>query len=423
MNVSVIGLGKLGATLAAVLADAGNRVYGVDTNVRSVDAINAGLSPVNETGLADLIAKLPPGQLTAHVGYKDAIENSEITMIVVPTPSGPNDKFINDYVVDAITNVGHHIPHIQNRWHTVVVCSTVMPGASDAVLVPALEQASGGKVGTDLGYVYSPEFIALGSVIWDMQHPDVVLIGAQDNRSESAFMSLTQSYVKGYPNYQTLRYSEAELAKIAVNTYVTMKISFASTVAEMAERLPGASATKILEVAGQDTRIGNKYLKPGAAFGGPCFPRDNRAFAALADDLAVDAPLAIATDQVNRRLTYRIAAILREFDTIAVLGLAYKPDTSVYEESMGLTVAKSLFYAGAEVRVHDPQARPDLPAGVTQFDNVEDAIAGADVVLVATPWTEYQDLDFKGVKVLDAWGCVKNTSNHRVVGTHCWWWT
>lgn len=422
MNVSVIGLGKLGATLAAVLADAGNRVYGVDTNVRSVDAINAGLSPVNETGLADLIASLPPGQLTAHVGYKDAIENSEITMIVVPTPSGPNDKFINDYVVDAITNVGHHIPHISNRWHTVVVCSTVMPGASDAVLVPALEAASGGKIGTDLGYVYSPEFIALGSVIYDMQHPDVVLIGAQDPRSENAFIKLTQSYVRGFPNYQTLRYNEAELAKIAVNTYVTMKISYANTIAEMGERLNGADAGKILEVVGQDTRIGKKYLSPGAAFGGPCFPRDNRAFAALADDLNVDAPLAVATDTVNRRLTYRLAAILRKYDKVAVLGMAYKPNTSVYEESMGFTIAKSLAYAECEVRVHDPQARPDLPTGAIQLDTIEEAVAGVDAILVATPWDEYKNVDFKGVRLLDAWGCTKIQANRRVVGSHCWWW-
>lgn len=420
MNVSVIGLGKLGASLAAVLADAGNRVYGVDTNTSSVSAINSGLSPVNETGLDRLIANLPKGQLTAHSDYSEAIPNTDISMIVVPTPSGPDDKFETKYVLSAIESIGRNLP---NYWHTVVVCSTVMPGASDAELVPTLEAASNRKVGADVGYVYSPEFIALGSVIRDMQHPDVVLIGAQDGHSEQAFIQLTQSYVKGYPNYQTLRYNEAELAKISVNTYVTMKISFANTIGEIAERMNGADAHKILEVVGQDSRIGGKYLKPGASFGGPCFPRDNRAFATLADDLNVDAPLAVGTDHVNRRLTYRIAAILREYDSVAVLGMAYKPNTNVYEESMGHTVAKTLAYAGTEVRVHDPQAKPDLPPGAQQFHTVDEAIRNVDAILVATPWDEYKDLNFRGAKVLDAWGCTKPQANRRVVGEHCWWWT
>lgn len=420
MNVSVIGLGKLGASLAAVLAAAGHRVYGVDTNTRSVEVINSGLSPVNETGLADLIASLPKGRLTASVDYADAIPHTEMSLIVVPTPSGSDDKFINDYVVDAVTNIGRHLT---DMWHTVVVCSTVMPGASDSVIIPALEAASNRKVGRDIGYVYSPEFIALGSVIEDMRHPDMVLIGAQDTRSSQHFTHLVSSYAKGFPNYVDLRHNEAELAKIAVNTYVTMKISFANTIAEITERLNSAEARKILDAVGYDSRIGTKYLKPGASFGGPCFPRDNRAFAALADDVNVDAPLALATDQVNRRAAYRLAAALRTHNSVAVLGMAYKPNTSVYEESMGHTIAKTLAYAGVEVRVHDPQARPDLPPGAQQFESVAEAVEGVDAVLIATPWDEYKKIDFNGAKVLDAWGCTKPQANRRVVGEHCWWWT
>lgn len=420
MNVSVVGLGKLGATLAAVLADAGNRVYGVDLNERSVNWVNSGYAPVDETGLDALMTKVKEsGLLTATTDYAEAIPNSDITMIVVPTPSGSDDKFDCSMVKDAIQKIGYNLP---DRFHTVVVCSTVMPGASDNILIPALEAASNRKVGARVGYVYSPEFIALGSVIRDMQHPDVVLVGAQDPLSKNTFVELTRTYVKGFPNWQDLRYAEAELAKISVNSYVTMKISFANTIAEMAEKLPGANARHILEVIGQDTRIGSKYIKPGAAFGGPCFPRDNRAFAALADELEADAPLAVATDSVNKRMTYRLLALLRDFETVAVLGLAYKPDTSVYEESMGLTIAKSLAYAGKEVRVHDPQAQPELPPGAIQWDSAAEAIDGADAVLVATPWHEYTVMDFKGVRVLDAWGCTKPQDNRRVVGEHCWWW-
>lgn len=419
MNVSVVGLGKLGAVLAAVLADAGHKVIGVDTNTSSVAAINAGLSPVDETGLAELIASLPPGQLTATAKYSDAIPHTEMSMIVVPTPSGIDDKFINDYVLAAIDNIGHHV----NGWHTVVVCSTIMPGTSDEVLIPMLEAASGLKVGSGVGYAYNPEFIALGSVIHDMVNPDVVLVGAQDDRSQDDVRRLIRSYTKSNPSIAFMRHTEAELAKIAVNTYVTMKISYANTIGEIAEKLKGANASVILDAVGADSRIGHKYLKPGASFGGPCFPRDNKAFAAMAKDVGVDPSLAVATDDVNRRLYARMAFLLRDYKRVAVLGLSYKPNTAVTENAMGLMVAKSLAYADVEVRVHDPQARPELIPLVTQHDTVDDTIRGVDAILVATAWDEYRDLEFGDTRVFDVWGVTKPTSQRRVAGEHCWWWT
>lgn len=419
MNVTVVGLGKLGAVLAAVLADAGNRVYGVDTNTSSVDAINAGLAPVDETGLQDLFDGIEPGLLTATTNYAEAVPNSDMSMIVVPTPSGPDDKFINDYVAQAIEEVGRNV----DDWHTVVICSTIMPGSSDKFLIPILENASDRKVGHTIGYCYNPEFIALGSVIHDMQNPDLVLIGSQDDHSTADLVELTESYTFGAPVFAVLRYAEAELAKISVNSYVTMKISYANTVAEIAERIDGVSAHNVLKAVGGDSRIGNKYLNPGASFGGPCFPRDNKAFASLAHDLNVDPSLAIATDDVNRRLYSRISFLLRDFHRVAVLGLSYKPETAVTEEAMGLMVARSLAGAECQVKVHDPQATPVLPPGVEQCKTVEDTIKNVDVVLVATPWEEYRNVDFGTRKVIDMWDCTQPVGNRRVVGQHCWWWT
>jgi UDPglucose 6-dehydrogenase len=420
MNISVVGLGKLGSVLAAVLADAGHHVVGVDTNISSVKAVNQGLSPVDETGLSDLIAGLSSDMFIATTDYARAIPNTDMTMIVVPTPSGPDDRFSNEYVLDAIANVGRHLP---DKWHTVVVCSTVMPGTSDDVLIPSLEAASGRKVGHTVGYCYNPEFIALGSVIHDMTHPDLILIGAQDERSKEDLVELTRSYVQNEATVACLRHSEAELAKIAINTYVTMKISYANTIAEICEKLNGANASNVLQAVGVDSRIGSKYIRPGASFGGPCFPRDNKAFAALADGVGVSPSLAVATDDVNRRLYSRMAFLLRDFEKIAVLGLSYKPNTAITENSMGMMVARSLAYADREVHVHDPQARPGLPAGVTQHDTVDDTIRDVDVVLVATPWDEYKNIRFGGVKVIDLWGCTPHQANRRVVGEHCWWWT
>lgn len=412
MNVTVVGLGKLGAVLAAVLARAGHTVVGVDLSQAAVDAVNEGTAPVAEAGLQELMDELADGSLTATTDYAEAVPQSDLTMVVVPTPSGDAGPFKNDYVVQAVESIGRNV----QRWHTVVVCSTVMPGSMDNVIAPALEGASGRVVGLGVGLCYSPEFIALGSVIRDMTNPDMVLVGARDPRSTGDLLGLLGSFVQGDPAVHELDFNEAELAKISVNTFVTMKISYANTIAELCEIIPGADASKVLAAIGADGRIGLKYLTSGASFGGPCFPRDNRAFAAFASALGVQAHLAEATDEVNRGIAARVALAAAGAHGVAILGLSYKPGTGVVEESMGLDVAHLLTSEGVEVRVHDPEARPSLPEGATQFDSVEETLEGATLVIVTTPWPIYSSVDFAGRRIIDAWGCTLPQPNRRVLG-------
>ena len=236
-----------------------------------------------------------------------------------------------------------------------------MPGSCETELVPALERASGRRVGDSLGLCYSPEFIALGNVIRDMLEPDMVLIGESDGRAGDMLERLYAGVCENDPPFRRMSLVNAELTKIAVNTYVTMKISFANTLADLCERLPGADVDAVTDALGLDTRIGGKYLRGAIAFGGPCFPRDNKAFAELARELGTEAPLAEATDSVNEAQTQRLVRIVRSHvedgESVGILGLAYKPDTGVVEESPGVALAAGLAEAGGhEINVYDPAA-------------------------------------------------------------------
>ena len=400
MNVTVVGLGKLGAPLAALLATAGHTVRGMDLSQKPVDAINERRAPVEEPQLQELIDALPEGRLTATTDYEAAMDGSDISLIIVPTPSDENGCFSNEYVLDAIRGIG---PHINANWHTVVICSTVMPGSTGGPILRELERASKRIVGRSVGLCYSPEFIALGSVLNDMLNPDVVLVGAEDSFSASHLEDLVDSYL--YPRrrgsdyqvpYRRLSFTEAELAKISVNTYITMKISYANTIGMMADAL-GVDAGKVLDAVGADSRIGTKYLKPGASYGGPCFPRDTVAFASLGVSLGVQTPLAQATDDVNEQVISQIMLKLVGHQQVAILGMAYKPGTPVTEESMGRKLLKALRDDSVVVTTHDVVARGE-------YADAERCMRGASAVVIATPYEEYAKLDYGNRLVIDPWG-------------------
>ena len=244
--------------------------------------------------------------------------------------------------------------------YLVALCSTVMPGTTGGQLLPALEAHSGKTCGVDFGLCYNPEFIALGSVIHDMLNPDMILIGESDARSGSLLEKMYKGMCDSDPRIQRMNFVNAELTKISVNTFVTTKISYANMLAEMCETLPGAEVDVGTSAIGCDSRIGRKYLKGALGYGGPCFPRDNIAFSALARANGVPALLAEATDQVNRRQVERLVELvvsrIPKNGTAGVLGLSYKPETEVVEESQGLDLAQRLLKRGVRVIAFDPAA-------------------------------------------------------------------
>ncbi|MDA8295340.1 MAG: nucleotide sugar dehydrogenase [Actinomycetota bacterium] len=422
MNVSVVGLGKLGSPLATVLASAGHSVMGVDTNERVVAMLASGISPVPEPGLQELL-DANCERLTATTSLDEAIAGTELTCVIVPTPTGSNREFSLEFLLPAVTSIGKALRAKRTR-HVVVITSTVMPGQTDGPIQETLETALGEPLGSRVGLCYNPEFIALGSVIRDMQRPDLVLIGSSHSWAADIVERLAGSFCESDPFVAKLATIDAEIAKLAVNTFVTTKISYANMIAEICERLPGANASAVTEAIGHDRRIGGEYLRPATAYGGPCFPRDNVALTALAERLGARAEIARATHATNEHQITRLVDLVERSAaagaTVAVLGLSYKPGTPVIEVSAGVSLAHALSGHGFRVRVFDPEALEqvgrDLETSAHVTASLEEAVFGADVVVIATAWPQFAGLDPQtmladcgsGPKtIIDCWGLLE----------------
>jgi UDPglucose 6-dehydrogenase len=398
MNISVIGLGKLGAVLAGVMADRGHEVTGVDINPSAVDALNQGRAPVREPGLDQMIRE-NASRLSATTDLEAAVQRPDITFVVVPTPSLPDGTFSLQYVTAAAERIAQ-VLRKKSEYHLVVISSTVIPGSTGGKVQPLIERISGKRCGTGFGLCYNPEFIALGSVIHDMCSPDMILIGESDARAGEMLEKLYRGVCFNQPPVARMNFVNAELTKISVNTFVTTKISYANMLAEVCEQVPGADAGVVSAAIGLDSRIGRKYLQGALGYGGPCFPRDNAAFSSFAQQHRIDANLPKATDQVNRRqaarLADRILEALPPSESAGILGLAYKPNTEVIEESQGVLVARHLLAAKRRVIVYDPvamdNARYALDGDVVFANSWEACAAEASVLAIATPWEQFKAL-------------------------------
>lgn len=396
MKISVVGLGKLGAPLAAVLASKGFRVVGTDVNLAFVEAVNNGRAPVDEPRLQELIDE-NRSRLHATADVAAAVADTDTTFIIVPTPSDTTGRFSNQYVLDALESVGEGVRR-KSAYHLVVITSTVMPGSTGGEIQAALETHARRHLGETLGLCYNPEFIALGSVVRDMLSPDMILIGESDPKAGDVLESIYHETCDNKPLIRRMNFVNAELTKIAVNTFVTTKISYANMLADVCDRLPGADVDVVTQAVGCDSRIGAKYMRGAIGYGGPCFPRDNVAFTVLARTIGARAELAEATDTLNEYQVRRVLDAIRAHDTgtgeIGVLGLAYKPDTSVIERSQGLAIVRHLLDAGRQVVAFDPKALASAHAALdrrfTAAASAEECIRTASLVVLMTAWPEFR---------------------------------
>ena len=352
----VIGLGKLGLPLAAVFASSGLWTKGFDKNENLIKVLNDGNFQSPEPEL-ELLLQTHSDKLIFTNQMKE-VSDCGIFFIIVPTPSKIDGSFDNSYLISAISE-------LLSCWKnsvgekTIVIVSTVMPGSCNQVFLPIIrswEAAHGNKLSVAL--LYSPEFIALGSVIHNLRNPDMTLIGSDNSEATREFLMIMQNVTNGKPKNKVLTLTEAEIVKLMVNCFVTMKISFANFIGELTSLIPDTNKYRIAEALGIDTRIGAKYLRPGFGYAGPCFPRDNKALIALANELNLNPSLALATDEINDRQPEQVLSqIIRKYPgakKIGILGISYKPDTLVVEESQTLKLATLIQSKGIEVSLYDP---------------------------------------------------------------------
>jgi UDPglucose 6-dehydrogenase len=416
-RISVIGLGKLGACYAAFYASHGYPVVGFDIDASKRKMLAKGhATSFEEPGLQDYFKRAKNRVQTART-IKEAIIKTDASFIIVPTPSKKNGLFSVDIVRAVAKDIGTALA-AKKSYHVVVLVSTVLPGDSRERIIPALERASGKKCGADFGYVYSPSLIAIGDILYNLEKPDLLFVGAYDTRSEKVLSDIYRHIYKKAANVRPMSIESAELSKIALNSYVTMKISFANTLAAIAERLPHAHVDEITGALGSDRRIGERYLRAGLGYGGPCFPRDNRAFGAMAKHRGVHAPLPLATDTINDVVTDRMVELLlrhagEKVANIGFLGVSYKPRTTMTEDSQALRIARAVHAKGHRLVIFEPihaqMAKKALGTKPHYASGLEEFLQKADIVFVSNTDVAFADLPERiplgrSLRIVDPWG-------------------
>ena len=407
--------------MAAAIASRGFEVLGVDSNPSVVESLNAGRAPVQETFLEETITRNRE-RLRATSSYQAAILSSDITFVVVPTPSDERGAFSLSFVESAFREIGRALV-TKSGPHIVVLSSTVLPGSIRSTLLPVLEAESGRTAGENLGLCYSPQFIALGSVLRDFLSPDLILIGEHDQSAGTCLESFYNKLMLNNPPCRRISIENAELAKIALNNYVIMKMTFANMLADLCEVIPSGNVDVVSEVLGLDRRIGRYGLKGGLGYGGPCFPRDTAALSFMAGTLGIAVDLVDAADAANRSRPHAIVQKLRSVigpeSTVAVLGLAYKPSSHTVEESQAILIARALARLGVRVVAYDPlaneSARAELQGEVTVLESANDCVAVAEVVVIATPdpaFRTFSQDQFRGKTIVDCWRLLDDKLAH-----------
>jgi UDPglucose 6-dehydrogenase len=393
-KIGVIGSGYVGLVTGACLAELGNSVTCVDVDAARIEGLGHGRLPFFEPGLAELVERnRHAGRLAFSADVGAGVRGREIIFIAVGTPA----TAAGGLDVSAIRAAAMSIANALDGPKIVVNKSTV-PVETAGLVSAIIEETKRG--GFDVTVVSNPEFLREGSAISDFMDPDRIIIGSSDPRAEAVLREL---YKPLDARIIVVDERTAELIKLAANAFLAMKLSYINEIANVCDEV-GADIEAIVAGIGSDPRIGETYLRAGLGFGGSCIPKDARALHDLAASHGIDARMLAAAIDVNRaqiaRVVDRLGGALQGLDgrAVAVLGLAFKPETDDVRESPAIALASALVAAGCSVSVHDPaaveRAREALGAAVAYAASWQDAVRDADAVIVATDWNEYKQLDF-----------------------------
>jgi UDPglucose 6-dehydrogenase len=430
--VAVVGLGKLGLPLAGIFAARGCHVSGFDTQTSVVEALSRGKGRDHEPLVEDLLEKAGD-RLSASTEYA-AVGSTEAAFVVVPTASDPDDRFSLFHVLPAVRAITCEVAEAGIPHYTIVLVSTVMPGACEGVILPAIEEVLvGGRQESSVAesirsrsarttareprieLVYAPEFVALGNVVRGMLEPDLILVGGQTEAAAERVATFLESIVISQPTVVRTNLINAEIAKLALNALVSTKVTCANLLSQICQRMPGADVDTVTQAVGADPRIGPKYLRGGLGYGGPCFPRDVRALSALCVELGLDAALPDSVTAINEGIPAQVAAFIHRCHegrgTIGVLGLAYRPGTNIVEASQPVEIVRRLVCATTPVLVYDPLVQADecprlADMPVTWSADVQAVCKNADTIVITGRAEEFRALNpawLAGKTIVDCW--------------------
>ena len=416
MKVSIIGTGYVGLVTGVCLAEKGHEVVCVDIDQAKVDRIMRGEPPIHEPGLTELLQRNLGRRFSATTDLARSVIESDLTMIAVGTPFD-GLRIDLSYVTQAARQIGQALAD-KSGYHLVVVKSTVVPGTTDDVVAAVLAEASGKTIGAEFGVGANPEFLSEGTAVVDFMQPDRIVLGGVDDRSRQTLGRLYEAFASEIPRIATTN-KAAEMIKYASNSLLAALISFSNEIGNLCEALGGVDVVDVmrgvhlsqyltprLADGSRATAPITAFLTAGCGFGGSCLPKDVSALARHAEEHGEPMRLLSAALEINRRQPQRLIELLkRHFPSlcgvrVAVLGLAFKPDTDDIRESPALTILRHLAVEEAVIQAYDPianaatqQALGALP--VQYCGSLVEALEGADAVLVVTRWQEFEQLPEK----------------------------
>ena len=420
MRVSVIGTGYVGLVSGACLAEKGHQVVCVDIDTDKIAKINQGASPIYEKGLGELLKKNIGQNLTATTDLDGSILNTEISLIAVGTPFDGEEIDLT-FIKSVSQQIGKVLCD-KNDYHVVVVKSTVVPGTTDNVVLPVLEETSGKRAGVDFGVGMNPEFLREGEAVADFMAPDRIVLGAIDTKT----LHVMQELYAPFTDVSIVRTNNktAEMIKYTSNSLLATMISFSNEVANLCAALRNIDVKDVMKGVHLDKRLSpitadggrivpafTTYIEAGCGFGGSCFPKDVNALISHGQRHGLSMRLLDSVVQINQKQPFQVLSLIRKYFPsvcnipLAVLGLAFKPGTDDMRESPAIPIIRELIREGAYVRAYDPVARDEAQKifgsdGIHYFATLQQAIEGVQGIIILTRWPEISELPDM-IKALD----------------------
>jgi len=404
-KVSVFGLGRVGLPMAVCLAKHGYEVAGIDVGANLLKKLSKGEAPFYEPDLAEYLSRALRSNRFSPTSDHSVNSRSDLTYITVGTPSRTDGSLDLSYVEEASRMIGRSLREA-HQCQLVIVKSTVLPGTARRVVRPILERESGKRAGIDFAVCSNPEFLREGNAVHDTEFPDRIIIGSDDSSAIERLEKVYRVFHEDkFPPIIKTSFENAELTKYANNAFLATKVSFVNLLANIAERIPHSDVKEVAKGIGLDERIGPKFLNAGLGWGGSCFPKDLAALLNFSRSLGSEPGLIKEAVATNQRQAERAAELARETlgsleqKRIAVLGLAFKPQTDDLRDAVSIPVVNSLLKNGATVTVWDPRAiqgaQRIFGSTVRYANGPLDCLEQADCCILVTEWPEFENLEPK----------------------------
>lgn len=405
MQILMVGTGYVGLVTGACFAEMGYSVTCLDINAEKIRLLEEGVIPIYEPGLEEIVKRnIKQKRLTFTTDYKEAVQNATVCFIAVPTPSSEDGSCNTSYVEAAAKEIAKHM-----KGYTVIVNKSTVPVGTAHKVASIIKE-----VNPELKFdvVSNPEFLKEGAAVQDCLKPDRIVIGADNPKPAEILKEIYSPFTLNHERILVMDVLSAEMTKYAANTMLATRISFMNEIADICKRV-GANVNEVSKGIGSDSRIGYSFLCPGVGYGGSCFPKDIRALISLAKKVGATPELLEAADSVNNRQKQALKKMMNSYfsqkgglkgKTIAVWGLAFKPDTDDMREAPSLTFIEELIQEGAILKVFDPIAMPNARKMLSNLPNIEwcsdefDAAKDADAIALLTEWKQFRLLDFSPIR-------------------------